>query len=75
MITGYDTINSIYGTWGGLGGGSMAPEVTRYFARTVLESENSQPEDRSFAYLCLGKAGGVPTQALTAYVRYRSGVE
>ncbi len=73
MITGYDTINLIYGTWGGLGGESMAPAVTRYFARTVLESENSQPEDRSFAYLCLSQPGAVPAQALTAYVRHRSG--
>ncbi|MDR2023864.1 MAG: hypothetical protein LBQ71_11630 [Hungatella sp.] len=73
MITEYDTINLIYGSWGGLGGGSMAPAVTRYFARTVLESGNSQPEDRSFAYLCLSQPGAVPAQALTAYARHRSG--
>ncbi|WP_157803159.1 hypothetical protein [Lacrimispora celerecrescens] len=73
MITEYDTINLIYGSWGGLGGGSMALAVTRYFARTVLESGNSQPEDRSFAYLCLSQPGAVPAQALTAYARHRSG--
>lgn len=38
METEYDTINVLHADWGGLGGGSIAPAVTRYFAECVLDS-------------------------------------
>ncbi|MDR1550294.1 MAG: hypothetical protein LBT06_17150 [Hungatella sp.] len=72
MGTQYDTVGFIHADWGGLGGKTLAPAITRCFARTILESGNSQPEDRSFAYLCMNQLGAVPAYTLTSYLRYRS---
>lgn len=74
METEYDTISLIYSEWGGLGGKTLSPAIIKYFARIVLESENSQLEDRSFAYLCLSQPGAVPVHVLASYVSKRSGI-
>lgn len=73
MDTQYDTINLIYATWSSRGGLSMAQPVTRYFAGMILDSGNSQPEDRSFAYLCCCHPGAVPASVLNDYIRHRTG--
>ncbi len=73
MGTEYDTINLIYGDWGGLGGNSIAPAVTRYFAEIILGEENCRPEDSAFAYMCLSHAGSVPLKALLSYTKKRGG--
>lgn len=73
METEYDTINLLHASWSGLGGASLAPAVTEYFSEIILESENSQPEDRSFAYLCLSQSKAVPAKVLAAYTRHRNG--
>lgn len=71
MVTEYDTINLIYASWAGLGGESMSPAVTRYFAKRLLTGKSSQPEDRFFAYLCLSQPGAVSPDALSAYISQR----
>lgn len=75
METEYDTINLLHASWSGLGGASLVPSVTRYFSEIILENENSQPEDRSFAYLCLSQSKAVPPKILAAYIRHRTGGE
>lgn len=74
METEYDTVNLIHSEWGGLGGKTLSPAIVKHFARIVLESENSQLEDRSFAYLCLTQPGAVPVHVLASYVSKRSGM-
>lgn len=69
METEYDTVNLIHA----LGGKSMFPVITRYFAETVLANENSQQEDRSFAYLSLSQPGALPIKVLTAYAGHGAG--
>ncbi len=71
MGTEYDTVNLIHADWGGLGGTSLCPAVTRRFAKAVLASENSRMEDRFFACLCLSQAGAVPAGLLSAYAGCR----
>ena len=73
MGTAYDTVDLTHAAWGGLGGRSVAPAVTRYLAELILESDDSQPEDCAFAYLCLSCPGAVPVAALQAYIRRRRG--
>ncbi|RFZ75725.1 hypothetical protein DS742_27515 [Lacrimispora amygdalina] len=73
METEYDTVSLIHSEWGGLGGKTLSPAIVKYFARNVLESENSQSEDRSFAYLCLTKPGAVPIYVIASYISNRSG--
>lgn len=73
LQTEYDTINLIHASWSGLGGSSLAPFITRLFAKNILESENCRPEDESFAYLCLCQSGAVPPAVLTAYIKRRTG--
>lgn len=73
METEYDTVNLIYSDWAGLGGKTMNPVITRYFAKLLLESEGSDLEDRAFAYLCLSKSGAIPIKPLMSYINRRSG--
>lgn len=75
METQYDTINLIHADWAALGGKALSPSITRYFAENVLMSENSKPEDCSFAYLCLSQAGAVPSAVLSRYVSKRIGCQ
>lgn len=74
METEYDTINLIYADWGGLGGDSMSPVITRRLAEAILNSENSCSEDLSFAWLCMSQAGAVPGTVLSDYIRRKSGI-
>lgn len=71
--TEYDTLNPIYADWAGLGGSSMAPTITRRLAEIILKSENSLPEDLSFAWLCLSQTGAVPGNVLSDYISRKSG--
>lgn len=73
METEYDTINLLHTSWSGLDGETLAPAVSRKFAQAILASENTLPEDRSFAYLCLSRSGAVPLAILDDYVGHRSG--
>lgn len=73
LATEYDTINLIHANWGGLGGSTISPAITRYFAEILLCSENSQPEDRMFAYLCLSQPGAVPVSVLSNYIEQKTG--
>lgn len=75
MVTEYDTINPLHASWSGPDGACLAPAVTRYFSEIILESENSQLEDRSFAYLCLSRSEAVPAKVLASYIRHRTGGE
>ncbi len=75
METAYDTVDLTHADWGGLGGRSVAPAVTRYLAELILESGDSRSEDCAFAYLCLSCPGAVPVAALQAYIRRRTGVQ
>lgn len=71
MGTEYDTINHIYGDWGGIGGGALAPEITRFFGQQLLHSESALPEDLSFAYHCLSASGAIPRDVINGYIRRR----
>ena len=73
METEYDTVNVLHADWGGLGGGSIAPAITRYFAEIVLDNENSLSDDRSFSYLSLSQTGAVPIKVLSDYCSRRTG--
>lgn len=73
MATEYDTISPIQASWGGLGGRSLSPAVTRYFARSILSCGHIRPEDRSFAYLSLSQAGAMPAEVLADYIGFKSG--
>lgn len=75
METEYDTVNLIYAGWGGLGGGSMSPAITRSFARAVLEGASGNPEDMTLACLCMSQPGAVPLEPLSACLRRRTGRE
>lgn len=75
MATEYDMVNLIYADWSGRGGRTLAPEVTRHFARELLSETGILSEDRAFAYQCLSEKGGVPAEILRDYVRFRRNLE
>ncbi len=71
MVTEYDTVDVTEADWGGLGGKTLSPAVTGYFARLVLGESGSRPEDISFAYLCLSQQRAVPARVLEHYIQNR----
>jgi len=73
MATEYNTLIYIYATWGGLREKTMAPAVTRRFAREILASGSPGAEDIGFAYLCLSQPGAIPMEILKDYLG-RNGV-
>lgn len=75
METEYDTVDVTHADWGGLGGKSLAPEVTRRFAEEILSNRGSREEDRAFAMHCLCEEGAMPVKALAAYAAGRMGGE
>lgn len=68
LDTEYDTVNLIHSSWGGLGGKTLAPKITRMFSEAILALESIRPEDRSFAFLCLSQPGAIPAAVLKNYV-------
>lgn len=73
MGTQYDTVNYIHAAWGCLRGNSLSPVITRRFAQEVLKVEKRDPEDTTFAYLCLSQPGALPREILVDYVGQRNG--
>ncbi len=73
LNTEYNTLNFVHAAWGGIGGRTMSPLVTGCFAREILKSNDSRPEDIQFAYLCLDRAGAVPIEILRDYMARRGG--
>lgn len=73
MGTQYDTVNYIHAAWGCLRGNSLSPVITRRFAQEVLKVEKRDPEDTTFAYLCLSQPGALPREILIDFVGQRNG--
>lgn len=68
MATDYDTVNLIEADWGGLSGKTLAPAITDYYANQLLKESGIQPEDISFAYLCLNQSAAISRKILEHYV-------
>lgn len=75
MNTEYDTVNLIHSSWGGLGGKTLAPKITRFFSEAILAAGNARTEDRSFAHLCLSQPGAISADVLNDYVCNRTDEE
>ncbi|HBA69471.1 MAG TPA: DNA and RNA helicase [Lachnospiraceae bacterium] len=71
MATEFDTVNVIEADWGAIGGKTISPEVTRYYAGLVLEEGGAHPEDINFAYLCLSQTGAMPVKVVEHYIKNR----
>lgn len=72
MVTEYNTLNFIYATWGSLRERTLAPIVTRRFAKEILTAGGSEQADISFAYLCLGQTGAMAMDILQDYLTRKS---
>ncbi len=72
METEYDTINLLYGDWGGIGEQTIPLPVTDYFARLVLSEKGSREEDIQLAYVCLSQPLPVRREVIEHYVRRRT---
>lgn len=71
MATEFDTVDVTEADWGAVGGRTLSPAVTGYFAEQILEESGSQLEDISFAYLCVQRTEAVPIKMLKHYVENR----
>ena len=69
--TEFDTVNLLHATWGGLGGPTLAPAITRFFARSVLGERTADPYDLQFCSLCLDRPTAVPRLLIEQYVRVK----
>ena len=71
LETEYDTVNRLESDWGGLGGWSVDPVITRCFGESILSGEGGSAEDCQFAYFCLNCAGALPQGMLQRYLARR----
>lgn len=69
--TEFDTVNLVRSSWAGLGGPTLAPSITRYFAREALKCRPEQAKDIQFAALCLERETAVPRILIEDYIRYK----
>lgn len=75
MQTEYDTVNPADATWSAAGHNTLSKEVTDFFARKVLECENAQERDISFAWLLLQSGEAVNYEILMDYIAGKTGRE
>lgn len=68
LETDYDTINPLFAAWGGIGGKTLAPFVTQFFAEEILRASGKRTEDVAFAYACLNQKTGMARSVLMHYV-------
>lgn len=68
LETEYDTINLICAKWGGIGGNTLPPFITQYFADEILKASGKRAEDAAFAYVCLNQTTGIAPAILRQYV-------
>lgn len=71
MGTEYDVLNFIFASWGGIGGSSIAPVITRRFAEEILKSKHCKQEDLCFAYFCFSQTEALPRKMLIDYMERR----
>lgn len=69
--TEFDTINLAHASWAGLGEPTLAPGITRYFAREALKCRPEEAKDIQFTALCLERETAVPRILIEDYIRFK----
>lgn len=69
--TEFDTINRIHAPFAALGKSSIWPEITKTFARTLLDSPTENPLDSTFCLSCLQAERGINPEMLYRYLNMR----
>ncbi len=69
MMTEFDTVNPVFASWSGIGGETISPVVTKYFAEQVIRSDGADPVDLAFAWTCLNTYGAVSNAVIKSYLR------
>lgn len=67
--TEFDTVNLVHASWAGLHAPTLAPAITRYFAREALKCRPESAKDIQFVSLCLERETAVPRILIEDYVR------
>lgn len=67
--TEFDTVNLVHASWAGLHTPTLAPAITRFFAREALKCRPAHPRDIQFCSLCLGDTTAVPRILIEDYIR------
>lgn len=72
--TEFDTLNTIYSQFCGLGEPTLLPDITRHFANVALES-GADGMDGAFCLQILAQREPVQREALKAYIRKKLGLD
>lgn len=67
--TEFDTVNLARASWAGPHSPSLAPAITRYFAREAMKCRPEQAKDITFISVCLDRETAVPRVLIEDYVR------
>lgn len=70
--TEFDTLNTIYAPYSAVGEATLAPEITKGFAREMLAKDGITDFDALFCLQILGGAGPVGKEALRGYLERRN---
>lgn len=69
--TEFDTLNTIYVPYAAKGQSTLCPEITKSFAREMLELENISDFDALFCLQILGQNRAITKEALKGYIQRR----
>lgn len=71
--TQYDTLNTIHSPFAAPGGSTLSPDITRAFAREMLSCSLECQTDIGFCLGLLSRREPVDAEAMSAYIRLRTG--
>lgn len=73
--TGYDTVNRIHAPYASYGQATIWPAILKQFAKEILERNDQNVYDISFAMNILANEGEIPADCVNSYLRKRLGRE
>lgn len=69
--TEYDTLNTIYSPWAFLGQSTLSPDITRAFAKEMMDCPLEDPVDINFCLQLLSSPDPISRDAIEAYIKIR----
>ncbi|MOA26584.1 hypothetical protein D3C78_1473880 [compost metagenome] len=73
LSTEYNTVNLLHVRFAAYGQSTVSPVVMRYFGDELLRRGSSEPQDLTFAMMCLNE-GTLNRKVITHYIANRLGI-
>lgn len=73
--TEYDTLNTIFSPFSAKGGSTLSPDITRAFAKEMLQTSQKSDLDTAFCIQLLSQAEPLNHEALAAYINHKRNIQ